>query len=327
MWPTLYQFSTEGGANLGLHTYGLMVLLGFSGAFLLVHYRAQQVGFHPDRLVIVYIATAVGGIVGARMLYAVAVEPARVLANPLALFSSGGFAYYGGVLGGGLAIFLLSLWLRLNPWKFVDIVAAALMIGLGVGRLGCFFAGCCHGAPAPTTPDAIPLLPKGMLQGQIWLDSVFPFITLEFHGGVGRLLHQHLYPTQLWSVAAGLGLAAFLSLLWRWRRFDGQLVGLVLVLEPIFRILIETFRADHRGYAFTWFMPAKYAQYLPGMANAGGSLSNQAEAVQVGLTTSQTIGMVMMVVGIFILIVRRKAGVAEEIPVRAIDDDFDDVEI
>ena len=65
MWPTLYQ--APGG--MAVHTYGLFILLAFCSAFLLTHWRVHKVGYHPDRLIPLYVAAAVGGLLGGRILY------------------------------------------------------------------------------------------------------------------------------------------------------------------------------------------------------------------------------------------------------------------
>ncbi|MBN2800918.1 MAG: prolipoprotein diacylglyceryl transferase [Deltaproteobacteria bacterium] len=318
MWPTLYEIQLPQGGTIGLHTYGLMILVAFSVAFSLIHQRSRQVGIHPDRLVGVYIAAAFGGILGARLLYAIAVEPQRILADPSALFSLGGLAYYGGVIGGAIAVLAVGAWMRIPGWKFADIAAPALVLGQGIGRMGCFFAGCCHGAAAPAVSGAAALLPDGLLLGQIYLGSSFPYLTTEFHpGGVTRaeLMNVPLYPTQLWAVAGGLGLAALLALMWRHRRFDGQIAATMLILQPLYRIAIEIFRADNRGYALAWETSSEWALYLPGIAQAGAQLQSGGAAVQVGVTTSQGIGLVMIVVGAALYVFRWRAGVGEEIPV------------
>lgn len=306
MWPTLFEVQTASG-SWGAHTYGLLILIAFCGAFLLAHLRAQQIGLHPDKLLPAYVAAGVGGLLGGRVLYAVAVEPAELLANPLSILSFSGFAFYGGLLGGAVAVGLYAMARGIPAWKLADLAAPAVLLGLGVGRLGCFFAGCCHGAVAPPA-EAMALLPEGLIGGQIWLSGSFPFLTTEFAGGVGRLLHVPLYPTQLWSAAAGIGLCALLSVLWNHRRFDGQIAALALIVEPPFRILIEAFRADHRGYVVQWEVSEAVVRWFPGLSQAGSELGSNT----MGLTTSQTIGLAMMVLGVVLYALRRNAGVAPE---------------
>lgn len=316
MWPTLYELQLPQGGSLGLHTYGLAVLLAFSAAFLLVHHRSRQVGIHPDRLLFIYLAAFVGGLAGARFLYIAMVEPGimGILRDPTAVFALGGLAYYGGVLGGGIGVFAVGAVLEIPAWKFADVAAPALVLGLGIGRFGCFFAGCCHGAAAPVDPIT-GLIPDGTLLGQIWISGEFPWITTEFFpGGVTRaeLMNMPLYPTQMWSVLANLSLAGLLAAMWRWRRFDGQVAATMLILQPIYRVFVESFRADHRGYAISWETSAAWARAIPGISQAGTDLQGNSSHVVVGLTTSQGIALAMILVGVGLYVWRWRVGVAPE---------------
>jgi len=314
MFPTLTVIDTPRGP-VPLHTYGAMMLVAFSVAFLLVHHRSRRVGIHPDRLLPLYLAAFAGGLVGARLLYAVAVDWEQTWADPASLLAFSGFAYYGGVMGGALGVFVVARIQHIPFWKFADIASPALVLGLALGRIGCLCAGCCHGARAPTPAHPIALLPDGPLSGQLWLDRRLPWITAEFYeGGVTRaeLLHTPLYPTQLWAVVGGLALAGLLVWMWRHRRFDGQITALMLVFQPIYRIVVESFRADHRGYAVSWEASPRLVELLPGLSRAGESLPITSAAVRVGLTTSQTIGLAMIALGLVLLVVRHRAGIAPE---------------
>ncbi len=193
---------------------------------------------------------------------------------------------------------------RLSVWKIADLALPAVLIGHAVGRIGCFFAGCCHGGIAPIGEHPTGLLPGAFSGGQIWLSGVFPFLTNEVHGGVGRLQDVPIYPTQLWEAVSYGTLAAFI--LWHWprRKFDGQTAALTLILEAPFRIVIEGFRADHRGYLVSWETTEEIARLLPGMAQAGDELGTAI----LGVTTSQSIGFALMALGFVLYAVRRRAG-------------------
>jgi phosphatidylglycerol:prolipoprotein diacylglycerol transferase len=273
------------------------------------------VGIHPDRIIPVCAAAFAFGLPGSRLLYALAVEPGRTLAQPLSLFSCGGFAFYGGLVGGAIGVLLVSWLLGVGGWKLLDILAPASILGLGLGRIGCLSAGCCHGAPADLGPGATPLLPDGLLHGQFWLSPHFPFLATEFRpGGVTRpeLMGLPLYPTQLWSVFFGVGVGLLLIWMWRHRRFDGQILAMMLLLEPLERFLVETFRADHRGYAISWEADPSWASRLPGLSAAGDEMHAASDTIRIGLTTSQGLGLVMMAIGVLILVLRWNKGVAPE---------------
>ncbi len=306
MYPTLYETS-----GVGIHLYGLMILAAFCAAFGLVHWRSIQIGFHPDKLIGVYVASAVGGMLGGRLLYVAAVEPAKFLENPGSLFALSGFAVYGGIIGGALGVAAVSRFMGLNTWKMADVAAPAVILGMGIGRIGCFFAGCCYGVDAQ---HALlhPILPEELLHGQVYTTPVFPWIVNTFDDGVGRM-HVPLYPTQLWSVVVLCSLAAVLASLWHKRRFDGQIGAMALLLEPIARILIEAFRADQRGYVVTFPVIESVDRWFPGLAQAG----EVGESARMGITTSQGLGLGAMVFGAIVFAVRWNAGITPEIPVTA----------
>lgn len=301
MWPTLIEVDTAVG-HQAANTYGVFIVLAFSAAFLYINGRALRAGVNPDSLIAGYVSAAVGGMIGARLLYAFSVDWENTLSNPMSLLGCAGFAFYGGVLGGAAGVMLFAWGSRLPTWKLADLAAPAVVLGLGVGRMGCFFAGCCHGAIAPPVTSKVGLLPDSFTGGQIWLSSTLPFLTTEFHGGVGRIHDIPLYPTQLWSAATGLTLAAILGWAWTKRRFDGQIVALTLLVEPPFRMFIESFRADQRGYVLSWpVSEATAAWFPPGMSQAGEQLGSSI----IGVTTSQGIGVALMITGAVIWSIRR----------------------
>lgn len=306
MYPTLIEVQTAAGV-MPVHTYGLFIVLAFSAAFLAIHLRAPLVGIQPDRLIPGYVSAAVGGLSGGRLLYAIAVEPARTFSNPMSLLSCSGFAVYGGILGGIVGVAIFTFAARLPPWKIADLAAPAVVLAMGVGRWACFFAGCCHGAVAPIGPDPTGLLPAAFHGGQLWVSGVAPFLTEQVSGGVTGHEYQNLplYPTQLWDMALHVSVGALL--LWRWqrRRFDGEAAALALMLEPPLRVFTELFRADHRGYVLTFPVSPEVARWLPPGLYAAGA---EAHTDLAGVTTSQGIAVVMMIFGLGIWFARHRKG-------------------
>ena len=320
MWPTVL----ESGA-LTVPTYSVTMVLAFSAAILYVHLNLPRVGIVPDKMFGAYIGAMVGGILGARLWYKVYVETDAFLANPLTLFdlTGGGLAIYGGLFGGVAAVWGWVVYQKLPAWKVADVAVPGVALAMGIGRIGCLAAGCCHGAVAPHVDHALPLL-GDFSGGQIWLSSVFPYVTTEFStaaGGVSRLVDVPLYPTQMWSALASFTVAGVTAWWWLARRsFDGQVTALALMLEPPTRFLAEAFRADHRGYAFTFPVNDAIAQWFPGMTEAGA----QMDGAMMGLTSSQLGGLFMFAGGVVIYALQFRHGVAPETP---IEDDEDLLEV
>ena len=241
LFPTFYE---HGG--IALHSWGLMVTLAFVAAFVVAHLRAPRVGVDPDRLVPLYLVLTVSGMVGARLLHFVFAEPGVLSADPLAFFSPdrGGWAFYGGAIGGTLGGVAYAAAKKLPVLKLADVLSPTIMLGYAIGRIGCLLAGCCHGGlcPAPVRGTLLSLP-----HGDILSVQGAPFVALLFEPGVGvgSLRGQVLFPSQLLEIGTGLLLFGLLSLAWaRWRRFDGQILAMLLVFYALARSFAEQFRGD-----------------------------------------------------------------------------------
>jgi phosphatidylglycerol:prolipoprotein diacylglycerol transferase len=156
--------------------------------------------------------------------------------NPGEIFSwstllSGGVFY-----GGFIAALLFAVWyIRLQHlpfWKVVDVYAPAISLGLGVGRIGCFAAGCDYGKPTNSAWGVV-------------------FTSPIAHEVTGVPLGIPLYPTQPIMSLASLSIFAFL--IWRYPRKsrDGEIFVLYLALYAVARFFIEFLRGDEdRGFVF-----------------------------------------------------------------------------
>ena len=95
----------------------------------------------------------ISGIIGAKLVH-VLEQPTLYIQNPGAIFSGGGLAIYGGVLGASLGIWIyikLSRRKRKNQHYgfFIDLVTPGIILAQAIGRIGCTINGCCCGNPAP----------------------------------------------------------------------------------------------------------------------------------------------------------------------------------
>jgi phosphatidylglycerol---prolipoprotein diacylglyceryl transferase len=212
-----------------IRMYGLMIGIGFLVAVWLASRRAKKEGIDPERILDMGVYLLLAAIIGSRIFY-VLVNLQEFQRNWLDVFAiwKGGLVFYGGLIGAVTA----GIWYMrkhdLPVWKTADIVAPYIALGHMFGRFGCFFAGCCYGAPCHTSvgitfSDSHSLAPLGV----------------------------SLYPTQLFE--AGGEFANFLILLvvYRFRKFDGQVFWLYPALYSILRFIVEIFRGDAaRGVYF-----------------------------------------------------------------------------
>ena len=293
MWPTLFTLG-DANARIPVHTWGVTITLAFLVAALVTQNRARAGGVDGDRLGGFYLVAFLCGLAGARLLHFTMAEPSTFFRNPLVFFKfwEGGFAFYGGVILAVLGSILYARACRMDWFKLADLTSPTVMLGLSIGRLGCFSAGCCHGRTCDLPADAFSLLPDGFSGGALYLVSHQPFLVALVHGGVG--VHDvPFYPTQLWESFWAFLLFLVLSLRWKYRRFDGQVFAWLMLLYPILRSTIEHFRGDTvRGVG--WF----------------------------GLfSTSQLVSIPAFAVGLLVLVLNRRRGVAA-VAVRSDDEDL-----
>ena len=300
MHPTLIEFSER----VGIHSYGLLILTALLFGFTVSSRRAKTVGIDPDDLPLMYLLVAMCGILGARLFYFLFSDTANFLADPFVFFdgNEGGLVFYGGAIGGVISGVLYCLLRKIPVWKMADIGAPAIMLGLSIGRVGCFFAGCCHGAAIELEEHAHSVLLSFKGGDVLWLDHA-PFLALSFNPGVGvgAVFNTPTYPTQLWEFTGAMTLFLALSFMWsRLRYFDGQILATMMVLYAGLRSSIENFRGD----------------------------SIRGEDIMSGLSSSQSISVFSLGVALVIALIQFRKGVATEEPfVGELDDDYDDLEL
>jgi phosphatidylglycerol:prolipoprotein diacylglycerol transferase len=179
------------------------------------------------------------------------------------LTSRGGLVWYGGFLGGSLAVMGLLWWRKQQVLAMGDAMAPALAAGYVLGRIGCFLVGDDYGRPTDLPwgvafPQGAPPSTAGSLQALFGIpvpDGVTPEQVLAVH------------PTQLYEVA--LAFVLFL-LLWRLRATrpgTGWLLGLWFLYSGVARLLVEFFRAKDDRF----FGPFTLAQAISLLVAAIGA--------------------------------------------------------
>ena len=143
----------------------------------------------------------------------------------------------GGVFYSGFIAAVLFAWwyvrvYHLPLWKVFDAYAPGIALGLGIGRLGCFAAGCDYGKP---TESAL---------GVIFTNPIA-------HQASGTPLGIRLHPTQIYESLACVLVFAILMWLYRRKTFDGQIFAAYLALYAVARFGLEFLRGDRdRGFLF-----------------------------------------------------------------------------
>jgi phosphatidylglycerol:prolipoprotein diacylglycerol transferase len=227
-----------------------MILIGgvitTPGVWWDVRNRGLAAGARASFLVDFYLLLIAGAFLGGRILHVLTV-PATYIEDPSQLWSLGntGFVFFGSLV----AIAIGWMWLARRysiPIAVVfDIGATWMGLGHAIGRLGCFLAGCCWGAPT----DAM-------------FGLGFPPTSVVYaHGGAPFAGHGTvpLHPTQLYEAALLLAIFATLAGIRIFVGVDrpGVQAFRYALLYGVVRAVIEIFRGDaSRGWLVQWTAPA-----------------------------------------------------------------------
>lgn len=141
--------------------YGVMVLAGSVAGIALAIHRGRPAGIGAEEIMGLAVAMFVGGVVGARLFYVVEYWDQRIRHDdwPSTLraalsFTEGGLVIYGAFFGAMAAFAWYVRRRRLPALAMADMIAASMLVGLALGRLGCLLNGCCYGGES-TVPWAV----------------------------------------------------------------------------------------------------------------------------------------------------------------------------
>ena len=229
-------------------TFGLMVAVAIivSSYVLQAEFdrrRSQLKGIleenNKDEGFLIVGIAGVAGLIGAR-LYHVLESPHEFFADPLPqLFSRYGFAWFGGFLGGFLALIIIARWLKIPILEFLDICSPAACVGYAIGRIGCLLSG-----------DGDYGIPTNLPWGMSFPNGLVP--TTETCVQQGWPASCRVHPTPLYEFFIWLAIAAFLwhmgtkSL--KGPKAKGEIFCNYLILTGVARFLIELIRINPRSF-------------------------------------------------------------------------------
>ncbi|HEY3331102.1 MAG TPA: prolipoprotein diacylglyceryl transferase [Capsulimonadaceae bacterium] len=223
MHPDLFAIPILG--NRVIHTYGVLLLVGFVLSLWRAVIVARRKGESPvsaQDVLDVSVWMLLSGIFFARLTFVLLdlkLHPYTLL-EVFAIWN-GGITFDGALFGGLLAITIFSTLRKLPLLSLLDLLSPPSVIGYAIGRVGCFFNGCCYGAPTA--------LPWG--------------VNFPMPGSVsGHTLPSH--PVQLYSTITSFILFGLLSM--RQKRSDlrsGDIFSWYLIGSGIERFIMEYFRS------------------------------------------------------------------------------------
>ena len=229
--------------GLSVDLYAICFLLGIVACFVYTYLALKKCGYSPtatDTILITGIFAILLGILSAALFQAFY----NLIAGRGFVFE--GMTFIGGLIGGVvsfLGIYFLYVYV-INPrlkeknffksdmnkgvWYLLRIAPVSITLAHAFGRLGCMFAGCCHG-----------------------------HVTDEWYGIWNETLHAKAVPIQLYEAIFLFVISALMIVLLFKFKFKYNM-SLYLISYGIWRFVIEYFRADYRGDFIPGLSPSQF---------------------------------------------------------------------
>ena len=233
--PVAYSFGP-----LQFTGFGFAMLLCFVIAQIILTKELERRNWDIEPAGDMVFASVIGGLLGAKIYYVILMQDVS------ALWSRAGFVFWGGLIGGILAVCFVVMRRKLGVARMSDPVAVALPASYAIGRTGCWAVGDDYGRPW----DGIfaTVFPQGAPPSTV--QNMSAMFGVEFPPGMAPNQVVAVHPTQIYEVLMG---TIMFFIVWKLRKQvhgEGWLFGLYCFLAGLERFIVEFFRAkDDRFFA------------------------------------------------------------------------------
>ena len=225
-----------GGLEIPL--YGIIFLAGLAVAIVIARKLSYRVSLPKPDVLYGALYSFIGILIGSKIVYFITMLPSVIKhwnvidqaftsfwgeAFFLFNFLFGGYVYYGGLIGAVVMLYIYCRTYKVDFVAFADLFAVLIPFVHGIGRIGCFLAGCCYG-----------------IEYHGFLSVQFPY-----HGDVPELSAVPRFPVQL--LETGLNFIFFGVLLFLFIKVGvrgGKILGIYLIYYSIARFGLEMLRGD-----------------------------------------------------------------------------------
>ncbi|MDY6793553.1 MAG: prolipoprotein diacylglyceryl transferase [Thermodesulfobacteriota bacterium] len=222
MYPILFKIG-----KFSLCSYSFFIAIGLILGILIVRKEANRTGEDPEKIMDLCFYLLISAIVGSRLFY-MATNPVIFFQDPWEIIriQNGGLVFYGGLIAALITGLIYMKSTAMPLWKTADMLAPAIAVGQFWGMIGCFFTGCCYGRV-----------------------SDFPWAVTFTHPHSLAPTGIPIHPVQLYFALNYLIIYGVLLVFRKYKKFDGQLFWIYVLLFGVTFATLETFRGDIQSYS------------------------------------------------------------------------------
>ena len=212
-----------------IYWYGVIIMLGIVAAFVHAIIRSKREGFTTDDVLDMGIFTVLFGVLGARLYYVVTTLDTHEYKSFIDVIAvwEGGLAIYGGIIAGCTALVLTAVYKKINPLKVMDAVGPGVMLAQAIGRWGNFMNGEAFGYEVAEESFLYP----------------FRMGLISDYTDTGSTMHYY-HPTFLYESLWNIAGFVFICLIYRKKKFNGQMALTYFAWYGFGRMFIEGLRTD-----------------------------------------------------------------------------------
>ena len=243
-----------------IHGYGVMIGIGFLLALVVGTYRAKKMKMDDEAITDLAIIAIVTGFMGSKLLYVIT-EFQAFLKEPLAVLGSSGFVVYGGIISGTICCMIYCKVKKLNFMEYFDLVMPEVAIAQGIGRIGCFLAGCCYGRETDSAigvvfpvdsmaPSGVKLIPTQLFSaaGDILMAVILIVVAHKFSYSAVAARSMTRVKADANNKDASQDAEEEREVVFTEKHLcRGDIGCIYMILYGVGRFVIEFFRADERG--------------------------------------------------------------------------------
>lgn len=226
MYPILFQFGP-----VTIYSFGVFMALAALAAAWVVSAELKRHQYNPELASTIVFAAAVGGLIGARLLFIVEEWQGFLVSPWRYIFTGAGFTWYGGFLGGVAAVSWVVRRNKISWLLGADIAAPALALAYGVGRIGCHVAG-------DGDWGALTDVPWGVAYTNAIVGWADPNTGVPYAPGV------RVHPTPIYEFLQGV---IVFAILWSLRKKGyalGTMAWIYLIFAGLSRFTVEFWRIN-----------------------------------------------------------------------------------